>query len=389
MSAILQLHPDAPAVRAGFSEPDRLVEQVRELTRTKLVGQADSIDADGAYPEAFMRELGAIGAYAPHMSPAAVNGGAPDLETTIRAMSVVGQTCLSTAFSYWCQTALGWYVASTDNEALRAELLEPVADGSVLGGTGLSNPMKTFFGIEKLLLRGERVDGGWRVSGRLPWVSNLGAGHAFGIVFEDTRDAAHRVMAIVDCDSDGLAMFANDRFLALGGTRTFGLAFKDVFVPEARIAADPMEPFLPRIRAGFILLQAGMAFGMIESCIDMMLKLDKPLGHVNCHLGEQPGQFEEELSAMKETVFELCRTPYDDSRGYFASVIRARLMAGEVSVRAAHALMLHSGARGYVTGAVAQRRLREAYFIAIVTPATKQLRKMLADMGEPVVAVAH
>ena len=27
----------------------------------------------------------------------------------------------------------------------------------------------------------------------------------------------------------------------------------------------------------------------------------------------------------------------------------------------------------------AQRRLREAYFVAIVTPATKQLRKMLAD----------
>ena len=28
---------------------------------------------------------------------------------------------------------------------------------------------------------------------------------------------------------------------------------------------------------------------------------------------------------------------------------------------------------------VGQRRLREAYFVAIVTPATKQLRKMLAD----------
>jgi hypothetical protein len=26
-----------------------------------------------------------------------------------------------------------------------------------------------------------------------------------------------------------------------------------------------------------------------------------------------------------------------------------------------------------------QRRLREAYFVAIVTPATKQLRKMLQD----------
>ena len=43
--------------------------------------------------------------------------------------------------------------------------------------------------------------------------------------------------------------------------------------------------------------------------------------------------------------------------------------------------MLHCGARGYITDGVAQRRLRESYFVAIVTPATKQLRKMLADLG--------
>jgi len=43
--------------------------------------------------------------------------------------------------------------------------------------------------------------------------------------------------------------------------------------------------------------------------------------------------------------------------------------------------MLHCGARGYVANATAQRRLREAYFVAIVTPATKQLKKMLADMA--------
>ena len=54
--------------------------------------------------------------------------------------------------------------------------------------------------------------------------------------------------------------------------------------------------------------------------------------------------------------------------------------AGDASVAAAHAAMLHCGARGYLMSHRAQRRLREAYFVAIVTPATKQLRKMLADM---------
>ena len=39
---------------------------------------------------------------------------------------------------------------------------------AVLGGTGLSNPMKTFFGIEQMRLKGERVAGGYRVRVRYP-----------------------------------------------------------------------------------------------------------------------------------------------------------------------------------------------------------------------------
>ena len=43
--------------------------------------------------------------------------------------------------------------------------------------------------------------------------------------------------------------------------------------------------------------------------------------------------------------------------------------AGDASVAAAHAAMLHCGARGYVAAHRCQRRLRKAYFVAIVTPA--------------------
>ena len=40
--------------------------------------------------------------------------------------------------------------------------------------------------------------------------------------------------------------------------------------------------------------------------------------------------------------------------------------------------MLHAGACGYPRGSVAERRLREAFFVAIVTPALKHLRLALA-----------
>jgi len=59
--------------------------------------------------------------------------------------------------------------------------------------------------------------------------------------------------------------------------------------------------------------------------------------------------------------------------------LQLRLVGSELSLKAANAAMLHLGAKGYLSNNAAQRRLREAYFIAIVTPAIKHLRKELHE----------
>ena len=150
---------------------------------------------------------------------------------------------------------------------------------------------------------------------------------------------------------------------------------------DSWILADPADEYVKRIRAGFVLLQAGMAFGLIRDCIKLMQRTRGPLGHVNKYLEVQPEDLTERLAAMEAEVAQLATTPFESDISYWRAVIEARLAAGEASVAAAHAAMLHCGARGYVANATAQRRLREAYFVAIVTPATKQLKKMLADMA--------
>lgn len=356
---------------------DEMLSQIRAIASRDLAPIVRKIDADGLYPEAVMRAFGLAGAYQRHLP----RGKVTDLNASIAAMTIAGEHCLSTAFCMWCQSALGWYVFNSENAALKEEIGERLASGDLLGGTGLSNPMKTFFGIEKMNLKGTPVDGGYRISGRLPWVSNLGPGHLMAVVFEVPKQDNKRVMAVVEFDADGVVPNENDSFVALGGTRTYGLFFKDAFIAESRILADPIDAYLKRIRAGFILLQSGMAFGMARSCIDLMLKMRQPLGQINQYLDVQPEALESQLQNLQTKVTELAATPYDDSKEYFVEVVRARLHAGELAVQAAHHAMLHSGARGYVSNGVAQRRLREAYFCAIVTPATKQLRKMLSDLG--------
>lgn len=61
--------------------------------------------------------------------------------------------------------------------------------------------------------------------------------------------------------------------------------------------------------------------------------------------------------------------------------LRAQETLDDARLEAAQAAMLHQGARGYLRTATAQRRLREAYFIAIVTPALKHLRREIARLS--------
>jgi alkylation response protein AidB-like acyl-CoA dehydrogenase len=353
-----------------------VVESVRRIAARDLAPLVREIDA-GLYPEQVLRSFGAAGAFSTHLPS---GKGEADLSTAIAAMAAASEHCLATAFCMWCQNALGWYVFTSNNVAPKETIGRAAARGEALGGTGLSNPMKTFFGIETMRLKARRVGGGFEVRGALPWVSNLGPDHYFGAVFELEDAPRHFVMAVVPCASEGLRLVGDHKFVALDGTRTFGVQFRDVFIPDANVLADPIEPYLKRIRAGFVLLQAGMAIGLIRGCIDLMRQTKSSLGHVNKYLEMQPEDFEQKLKTLEATVELLAATPFEPDPSYWRQVIETRLAAGETSVAAAHWAMLHCGARGYVATGAAQRRLREAYFVAIVTPATKQLRKMLADM---------
>ena len=303
----------------------------------------------------------------------------PISRCAVQSIAALGEVCGATAFMAWCQNTLAWYVTNSGNPLLTARFADGVSTGTILGGTGLSNPMKTFFGIEKFKLKGRRVDGGYVVRGALPWVSNLGPDHLFGTIFEIEDRPGEIVMFLADCANPAITLQPCKPFLAMDGTGTYGVQFRDVLVPDELILAEAAGPFVRKIRSGFILLQAGMAIGLIRDCIAIMREVDGSLGHVNRYLPQQPANFEDLLTEIESETMQLARDPYNAEDSYWRRVVALRLRAGEASVAAAHAAMLHCGARGYLKSHRAQRRLREAYFVAIVTPATKQLRKMLAE----------
>ena len=206
-----------------------IADQVATIARKNLAPMAASIDAGAIYPDELLRRLGDAGAWASHQP----RNGAADLRSAIQSIATLGEVCGATAFMAWCQNTLVWYAANSFNPALIAKFAGKFASGQILGGTGLSNPMKSFFGIEKLKLKGRKVDGGYIVKGALPWVSNLGPGHFFGTIFEREDGPGGIVMFLADCSDPAITLQPCKPFLAMDGTGTYSVQFRDASCPTS------------------------------------------------------------------------------------------------------------------------------------------------------------
>ena len=379
MSAVL----DNP-IAASASSAGPMLAAVREIADGALAELAQGIDS-GSYPRAVLMRLGEVGAYRAHL---ALDGGEPDYGAAIRAITEVSRVCGATGFMMWCHDVCGLYMEASGNPALNGRALEDHAAGRTLGATGMSNPMKTFAGIETLLLRARPVDGGHVVNGTLPWVSNLGPDHYFGavaVVESDTPGAAPReIMFIVRCDAPGVELRTCPSFSAMEGTNTWAVRLTDHFIGAAELVADPVRPFIGRIRAAFVLLQCGMGLGVAQGAIDSMWTVERQLGHVNEHLDDRPDDLQAELDALTARTLALARTPFATATPFLIDVLDVRAHASELALRAAQSALLHQGARGYLMSSSVQRRVRESHFVAIVTPAIKHLRKEIARLSAPV-----
>ncbi|MEM9808164.1 MAG: acyl-CoA dehydrogenase family protein [Cyanobacteria bacterium P01_D01_bin.56] len=371
-------------------DQDPAIANLRTVINQVLTPKVQDIDLKGEFPGQIMHQLGDAGAFS-HAVSTDFQGSGKGLKAAVQSIEEISKDCLSTGFIAWCQVACTWYLENTDNTALKAEMLPKVATGQALAGTGLSNPMKHFADIEKIALSAQRVDGGYVINGMLPWVSNLGPGHYFGIAAK-MADSEEYMMAIVSDDLEGMSLRLNAHFIALEGTGTYSCVFRNAFVPDEWVLAAPCEDYVACIRPGFMLTQVGMGLGLTDSCIELMRRSNKRLGHVNRYLDDQVEDISADLQMARQRTYRLA-DQLNDCTGVAdpqltREIIQARATASELSLRSSQAAMLHAGARAYVHGSAPERKLREAYFVAIVTPALKHLKKMLADMKETALPVA-
>jgi len=353
---------------------------VRSIIASHLTPKVLDVDLKAEYPAAFLRALGQAGGFRGAVD-SGFGGNGLGMKHVVQVMEEVARECLSSAFLVWCQTACARYIQMSGNAWVKKHYLPRIASGEQLAGTGLSNTVKSCDTIEDFRLAARRVEGGYVINGVLPWVSNLGADHVFATGCPVAGEDGKLVFVLVDCAQPGFKLVDCAHFIGLDGTRTLACHFKETFIPDNMVLAHPSESdaYVKRIKPGMIHAQMGMGLGLIEACCKLMQQSNKTLAHVNQYLDDQVEDIESALRGARVAVYdiadELSAGPGSERT---LDILKLRLAGGELSLRAANAAMLHQGAKGYLVRNPAQRRLREAYFIAIVTPATKHLRREIA-----------
>ncbi len=352
-----------------------MLAQISDQTVGTIVGErisrdAARVDAEGVYPADTLRSLGAAGAFAHHTGPR------PDMAAAIRDISKISAACLSTGFCAWCQSALALYLDRSPNRALSERLLPDIATARILGGTGLSNPMKSFSGIEPLALTGTRVTGGYRLRGKLLWISNIEPGHLFAVVF--AIDGNPPAMAVVSASAEGVTLHRGARFIALEGTATRTVTFRDVFVEDSDLIAQDASDFIPKIRQSFVALQLGMGFGLVNGTIAAM-ETDRKGRFLSRHSAVGPLDLQKRNATLRTRLDALLPDLGNAGTTAFHDLLALRRDTALLALDATRAETLQAGARGFLSGSPSNRRQREAQFVAIVTPSIKHISKDLVS----------
>ncbi|HTN35282.1 MAG TPA: acyl-CoA dehydrogenase family protein [Marinobacter sp.] len=359
--------------------PDARLESIRELAKGELKKLAGKIDREGFYPQHFLHSLGECGGFGSASDTTA--GGAPsvDLVRQFESIAAVGKYCGSTAFLTWCQSASAWYLQHARVEATRNRYLGRVASGKALSGTGMSNAVKHLAGIERIHLKAQRCADGYTIRGTLPWVSNVDRNNLLTVTAE--VNTGGYVMFIVEGNTTDLDLRPCPEFSGMEGTATYSIHFRDVSIEADQVIAHPdqFEAFMQRIKPGFIIGQSGMGLGVIDGCLQRIRESNLVHADVNQFLDDQEAVIQPARDELYARGLKLAGQAQQGTASVL-DALKLRAAVSELTLRAANSAVLHAGARGYLMRDSAQRQLREAVFVGIVTPALKHLRKEIHDI---------
>ncbi|GLK79704.1 acyl-CoA dehydrogenase family protein [Methylopila turkensis] len=338
-----------------------------------LDGAAPALDAGAAEPAELLRRLSRSGLF--RIGAARDAGGAGGaLSSAVEALAQVSELSLAAGFVTWGHRTYIEYLLQSPNGALRERLLDGLFVGEVAGATGLSNAMKFLAGLEELQIVAEPEGDGFRLSGKLPWVTNLQQGSYVVAAAVERRDGKPFVASIAH-DLAGVERSPDLDLMGMRATATAAIRLSDVSIARDDVIAPDAQAWLPAVRPAFLGLQCGMSIGLAR----------RTLAEARAAAGAGRHVLQPEIDAVGERLAAATRALYDglddgSFKGRPAELFRLRIALCDAATAAALLELQANGGKCYLTepGAGFARRWREAAFLPVITPSLVQLKAALA-----------
>lgn len=294
-----------------------------------------------------------------------------DLVATVRLVRGLAREDLSVAFSTWADLMVLTYLKAADSQ--HPQLIEAIENGTRPGVTGMASVFKYAAGAGDLDLQAQAVNGGYKVSGKLKWASNLADDSI--IVSGAHSDQGGQILFVVYGNAEGLTLGTPFGLLGLNATASAWVEFDEVFVAEENILTTSFPDYLPRVRPTFLLLQTSECLGVAESAIAAASGKTVGINEVFADDVAQTYDKITELISIQESIAEKAAS---GEQVAFTDLLRLRLNAAEAAVQAANLEIRVAGGAGYAQSSPASRRYREATFIPVQSPSEGQLKWQLA-----------
>ena len=291
----------------------------------------------------------------------------------------LAEKCMSSAFVTWSHRMTTEYVDRFASPTLRAAYLDQLRDGSRVGSTALATALADKSGKELLPITFVETDGQFKISGVIPWASNL---------YEDTlvvfaarnETTEERIIFATVLSEQGIAVKPAGELLGLNATSSGTVKFDGLLLEATHVLTRDVNFFLGQMRPRFLVLQTAFCLGLTRASV-AAIKVSSSLAP----FAKDLEGFEATLEQLETELHRLCETlssyPAPANGHAPLDYLKLRLAAAELAQATTRVELATVGGRGYYSASDTSRRIRESLFLSVQAPTEGSLRWEISQLA--------
>ena len=355
----------------------------RAFAREAIAPGAGERDREARFPEAIIRDLGALGLLAVNVPERVGGSGAGAVAYALAMMELASVDC-SVAVTVGVTNMVGEVIARFGSPAQAERCCPRLASGeSIAGAFALSEP-QAGSDPASLTTRAERRGGRWVLNGEKQWITSGNRAGVFIVWARSGGPGQSGITAfLVEKGTPGLGVGRYEQKMGIRASPTVALSFQECELPDEAVLGPPGEGFsiaLAALDGGRVGIGA-QATGTIRAALDASLRYAR-----------ERHAFGREIAAHQAIRFMLAdmSTEHDAARlltlraatlkeagqpfGRDASM--AKLFASEAAQRAVdRAVQIHGG-YGYTDAFPVERYFRDAR-VQTIYEGTSEVQRLI------------